>query len=74
MKKELRRKLREGHVYFDKMYNKWQKATQRAGQTGKEFGTYLLSIRATLRDFDAPGAPNATQLTRRMRQDLRSEL
>lgn len=74
MKKEPRRQLGEGHVYFDKMYNKWQKATQRAGQTGKEFGAYLLSIRATLRDLDASGAPNETQLTHRMRQGLRSEL
>ena len=74
MKKELRRQLGEGPVYFDKMYNKWQKATQRAGQTGREFGAYLLSIRAALQDLDASGAPNETQLIHRMRQGLRSEL
>ena len=48
MKKELRRQLEEEHVYVDQMYEKWQKAMQRSGQTGKEYGAYLQSIRTTL--------------------------
>lgn len=74
MKKELRRQLGDEHVYFDKMYTKWLKATQRAGQTGKEFGAYLQSIWATLQDLDAAGAPSETQLIHRMRQGLRPEI
>ena len=74
MKKELRRQLGEEHVYIDKMYDRWQKATQRTGQTGKEFGAYLQSIGSNLLDLDTAGAPNETQLIHRMRQGLRSEI
>lgn len=74
IKKELRRQLGEEHVYIDEMYDRWQKATQRTGQTGKEFGAYLQSIRSNLLDLDAVGAPNETQLIHRMRQGLRSEI
>lgn len=56
------------------MYSKWLKATQRAGQTGKEFGAYLQSIWATLQDLDAAGAPSETQLIHRMRQGLRPKI
>lgn len=58
MKKELRRQLSEEHVYIDEMYDRWQKATQRTDQTGKEFGAYLQSIRSHLLDPDATGFPN----------------
>ena len=44
MKKKLRRQLEKEHVYIDEMYNKWQRAAQRANQTGKEFGQYLKFI------------------------------
>lgn len=50
MKKELHR-LGEEHVYVDQMYEKWQRATQRSGQTGKKYGAYLQSICTTLRDL-----------------------
>ncbi|MCJ1344812.1 hypothetical protein MMC31_003015 [Peltigera leucophlebia] len=70
---ELRGQLGEGHVYIDKLYDKWQRATQRSGQTGKEYRAYLQSIRTNLLELDEVGPPNETQLTHRMRQDLRSE-
>lgn len=74
MKKELRRQLGEEHVYIDEMYDKFHKATQRSGQTGKEFGAYLQSIRSNLLDLDEVGAPNEIQLIHRMRQGLRTEV
>lgn len=74
MKKELRRQLGEGQVYFDEMYGNWQTATQRSGQTVREFAAYLRSIRSVLLDLDEAGAPNETLLMHRMRQGLRSEI
>ena len=74
MKKELRRQLGEEHVYVDEMNNKWHRAFQRSGQSGKEFGAYLQSIRSNLLELDEAGAPNETQLVHRMRQGLRPEL
>ena len=60
MKKKLRRLLGKEHIYIDEMYNKWQRATQRINQTGKELGVYLLSIRSNLLDLDEVGALNET--------------
>ena len=74
MKKELRRQLGEEHVYVDQMYDKWQRATQRSGQTGKEYGAYLQSIRTTLRDLGEGDFLNEKILIHHMRQGLRSEV
>ena len=74
MKKELRRQLGEEHVYVDQMYEKWQRATQRSGQTGKEYGAYLQSIRTTLRDLGEGDFLNEKILIHHMRQGLRSEV
>ena len=74
MKKELCWHLGKEHVYIDKMYDKWQKATQRIGQTGKEFGAYLQFIRSNLLYLNTAGAPNKTQLIHYMRQGLSSEI
>lgn len=72
MKKELRRQLGEEHVYIHQMYERWQKATQRTGRTGKESGAYLQSLRSHLLALDANGVPNETKLIHRMPQGLRS--
>ena len=74
MKKGLRRQLGKEHVNIGEMYDRWQKATQRIGQTGKEFGAYLQSIRSNLSDLDTAGASNESQLIYRMRQGLRSKI
>lgn len=74
MKKELRRQLGEGPLYIEEMHDKWHAATQRDGQTVKEFAAYLLSLRWVLLDLDKAGAPNETQLMHRIRQGLRSEI
>ncbi len=74
MKKELRRQLGEGPLYIEEMHDKWHAATQRGGQTVREFGAYLQSVRSVLLDLDEAGAPNETQLMHRMRQGLRSEI
>lgn len=74
MKKELSRQLGEGPLYIEEMHDKWHAATQRDGQTVREFGAYLQSVRRVLLDLDKAGAPNETQLMHRMRQGLRSEI
>ncbi len=74
MKKKLRRQLEKEHLYIDEMYNKWQRAAQRANQTGKEFGQYLKFIWSNLLDLEEDGTPNETQLIHRIRQGLRSKI
>lgn len=71
MKKELRRQLGEEHVYIDQMYEKWQRATQRSGQTEKEYGAYLQSIRTNLQDLGEGDFLNEKILIHHMRQGLR---
>ena len=51
MKKEIRRQLRKEHVYLNQIYEKWQKAIQRNGQTGKKFGAYLQPICTNLQEL-----------------------
>lgn len=74
MKKELRRQLGEEHVYIDRMYEKWQRATQRISQTGKEFGAYLQSIRTNLQEFGEEDLLSEKLLIHHMRQGLRPEV
>lgn len=66
MKKKYCWQLGEKHVYIDKMYDKWQKATQCTGQTDKKFGAYLQFIWSNLLDLNAVSAPNKTQLIHRI--------
>lgn len=74
MKRELRRQLGEEHVYLNQMYEKWQRATQRIGQTGKEFGAYLQSIRTNLQELGEDDLLNEKLLLYHMRQGLRPEV
>lgn len=74
MKKELRRQLGEGSLYIELMHDRLHEATQRGGETVREFGAYLQSIRSALLKVDEAGAPNETQLMHRMRQGLRQEI
>lgn len=74
MKKELRRQLGEEHIYVDQIYDKWQRATQRSGQTGKEYGAYLQSIRSNLQDLGECDFLNEKILIVHMRQGLRPEV
>ena len=74
MKKELRRQLGEEHVYLNQMYEKWQRATQRNGQTGKEFGAYLQSIRTNLQELGEDDLLSEKLLLYHMRQGLRPEV
>lgn len=59
---------------MDPIYDKWQRATQRSGQTGKEYGAYLQSIRTTLRDLGEGDFFNKKILIHYIRQSLRSEV
>lgn len=74
MKKELRRQLGEGSLYIELMHDRLHEATQRGGETVREFGANLQSIRSALLKVDEAGAPNETQLMHRMRQGLRQEI
>ena len=74
MKRELRRQLGEEHVYLNQMYEKWQRATQRVGQTGKEFGAYLQSIRTNLQELGEVDLLSEKLLLYHMRQGLRPEV
>lgn len=74
MEKELRRQLGEEHVYIDQMYDKWQRATQRSGQTSNEFGAYLQSIKTNLQELGEGDILNKKLLIHHMRQGLRPEV
>ena len=74
MKKELRRQLGEDHVYIDQMYEKWQRATERISQTGKEFGAYLQLIRTNLQEFGEEDLLSEKLLIHHVRQGLRPKV
>ena len=56
------------------MYEKWQKAIQCNGQTGKKFGVYLQSILTNLQELMEDDLFSKKLLLYHMRQGLRSKV